>query len=78
MAIRQPSRPIAPSGGEWAAYHGQPRSEAEYLALDDAQHTNLEYYDGAAWEKGMVDRTHRVLTGDLTGPLLVLCATGRW
>jgi Uma2 family endonuclease len=48
-------------------------TEADYLALDDAEETDLEYYDGAAWRKGFVDRNHGVLAGQLTFALELHC-----
>jgi Uma2 family endonuclease len=41
-------------------------TEAQYLAIETGHETNLEYYDGAAWEKGVVDRRHRILAGEFT------------
>jgi Uma2 family endonuclease len=68
MAIRQPTRRIAiPDDDDWSAFNGVSMSEAEFVALDDAHETNLEYYDGCAWKKGLVDRNHRVSTGELDG-----------
>jgi Uma2 family endonuclease len=42
-------------------------TEAEYLALDDAEETDLEYVDGVAVEKGVVDRNHRAIAGQIDG-----------
>jgi hypothetical protein len=44
-------------------------TEEAFLALDDAEETDLEYYDGAAWRKGLVDRNHRGRAGKLMAEL---------
>src|SRR5690606_27678708 len=50
-------------------YHGQPMSEAEFLALDDAEETDLEDVDGVAREKGVVDRNHGCIVHEIEGRL---------
>ena len=72
MAIRQPLRQEAAQGDEWTDYNGRPMSEAEFVALDDSCETDLEYYDGAAREKGVVDRNHGVLAGEFSGRFWLL------
>jgi Uma2 family endonuclease len=71
MAIRHPGAP--PHQGEWSAYHGKQMSEAQFLSIDDAEETDLEYVDGTAVEKGMVDRNHRLLARELDGRLWLYC-----
>ena len=63
MTIRQP-KPSERLDDDWSEYNGRPMTEEEFVALDDAEETDLEYYDGAAWEKGLVDRNHRILAGE--------------
>ena len=66
MAIRQPARQVPiPEDDDWSAFHGKRMTEAEFLALDDAYETDLEYYDGAAWEKGLVDFNHGSATTEV-------------
>jgi Uma2 family endonuclease len=65
MAIRQPLPRRRRDDDDWSEFHGRTTSEEEFLALDDAEETDLEYYDGAAWRKGWVDRNHGVLAGRL-------------
>jgi Uma2 family endonuclease len=65
MAIRQPHRRRQRYDDDWSEFHGRSMTEDEFRALDDADETDLEYYDGAAWRKGLVDRSHRALAGKL-------------
>lgn len=40
-------------------------SEEEFLRLDDAEETDLEYIDGIAYVKGVVNEDHRDVVGEL-------------
>jgi Uma2 family endonuclease len=42
-------------------------TEAEFIALDNAEETDLEYVDGVAVEKGVVDRNHGNIAGEIDG-----------
>jgi Uma2 family endonuclease len=66
MAIRQPQPrpPIPIDDDDWSAFDGVEMSEAEYLALDDAHETNLEYFDGATRMKAVVEADHRSIAGE--------------
>jgi Uma2 family endonuclease len=68
MAIRQPAEQTI-AAGEWSQYHGKAMTEAEFLALDDAEETDLEYVDGMAVEKGLVNRNHRLIAQGLDARL---------
>jgi hypothetical protein len=67
MAIRQPRERVGT--GEWSEYDGRVMPEAEFLALDDAEETDLEYVDGVAVERGGGERDHCVLAGEIGGRL---------
>jgi len=64
MVVRQPRRKHTTSD-DWSEFDGVTMPVEAYLDLDDAEETDLEYYDGAAWEKGVVDRRHGVLVGEM-------------
>ena len=42
-------------------------TEEEFVELDDAEETDLEFADGFATEKAVVDRNHANLVGELGG-----------
>jgi Uma2 family endonuclease len=63
MVIRQPA-PVRDSD-DWSEYDGRAMSVEEFLALDDAEETDLEYIDGIVREKAVVDRAHGNLAGEL-------------
>ncbi len=64
MAIRKPT-PTKEIKGEWSHLDGVAMSVEEFLHIDDTEESDLEYFDGVAWEKGVVDRRHGNLVGDL-------------
>jgi len=61
MVIRQPQR--LRDSDDWSEYNGVPMPVEEFLHIDNTEESDLEYFDGAAWVKGLVDRKHRVLIG---------------
>lgn len=65
MVIRQP-RKLGDSEN-WSDYNGVAMSVDEFLELDNTDESDLEYFDGAVWGKGVVDRNHRVIVGELGG-----------
>ena len=71
MAIRQPAAPqrkrAYPDSDDWSEFHGVAMSVEEFLALDDAEGTDLEYVDGIVIGKAVADRNHRNLVGVITG-----------
>ena len=64
MVVRQPRRKNTESD-DWSEFNGVQMPVEEFVALDDAEESDLEYYDGATWEKGVVDANH----GDIVGRL---------
>ena len=71
MAIRQPAAPqrkrAYPDSDDWSEFHGVAMSVEEFLALDDAEGTDLEYVDGIVIGKAVADRNHRNLVGRADG-----------
>jgi Uma2 family endonuclease len=72
MAIRQPGQRVEELDDDWSEYHGMPMTEEAFLALDDAFENDLEYYDGCAWEKGLVNREHGIIAGEFTFHFVLL------
>ena len=68
MAIHMPTAPIRKplaTDDDWSAYAGTRMRVEDFLALDDAEETNLEYVDGLVLEKAVADRNHRNIVGEL-------------
>jgi Uma2 family endonuclease len=67
MALRKPT-PAAKFGGsresdDWTEFAGRRMPVEEFLALDDAEETDLEYVDGVVVAKPVVGRRHgRIVT----------------
>ena len=68
MAIRQPQPPPrlrrSTDDDDWSEFHGVAMSEEQFLDLDDREETDLEYIDGIAYCKAVVDEDHRDLSGE--------------
>ena len=75
MAIRQPTAPphkrAYPDSDDWSEFHGKAMSVEDFLALDDAEGTDLEYVDGIVIGKAVADRNHRNLVGRTDGYFFV-------
>ena len=66
MAIRQPKPILSRSGDGPSRYDGVRMSEAEFLALPEEK-PYLEYIDGRAEQKPMVNADHGRVVGELDG-----------
>jgi Uma2 family endonuclease len=64
MAIRKPTARPSKLKGEWSHLNGVKMTVEEFLRIDDTEESDLEYVDGVAWEKGVVDRKHGTLVGE--------------
>ena len=52
---------------DWSSFCGSGMTVEEFLALDDAEETDLEYIDGVVTEKAVVTRSHGNIVGELSG-----------
>ena len=76
MAIRQPTHTRhIDRGDDWSRFDGVAMAEDEFLRLDDAEETDLEYIDGVVYEKGVVDANHRDIVGEFDGRFWTYCKT---
>lgn len=56
MVLRSPTSRTTRKSDDWSEFCGAAMSVEEFLALDDAEETDLEYIDGVITAKAVVDR----------------------